>query len=82
MMALDLKHIQERMDAVFKKYRNKGLAYDKLLLLKEFGDDVYNDLVMSDKKAGKNKNNRSKHTEAQIKMIQALKMNNPLWDVE
>ena len=81
-MALDIKHIQERMDAIYKKYRNKGLGRKELFLLKDFLDDLYDDLSISDQKEGKNKSGHSKHTQAQIKMIEALKMNNPLWDVE
>lgn len=82
-MALDMKHIEERMNAIFKRHRDsKGLTQYQILQLRQFIDDLYDDLVVSDKKTGKDKNNRSKHVQAQIKMIKALRMNNPLWDVE
>lgn len=81
-MALNLKEIQDRMDAVYRQYKNKALTKNELLLLKDFLDSLTDDLSISDKKNGKSKKGGNEFNEKQIKMIEALKMNNPLWDVE
>ena len=81
-MALDLKEVQKRMDIVYRRYRNKDLTNNQLLLIAQFRDDLYDDLSLSNQKMGKNKKGRSKDVDKQVKMIEALKMNNPLWDIE
>ncbi len=83
-MALDLKHIDERMQTIYRKHRDtKGLSKREVQVLYEFIDDLKDDLTISDQKAGKSKKKDSDDfNERQIKMIESLKMNNPLWDVE
>lgn len=82
-MSLNLKHIDERMQVMYKKHRDtKGLSKREIQALYEFVDDLKDDLAISDQKKGKDKTGRSKDANKQVKMIEALKMNNPLWDVE
>ena len=82
-MPLDLKHIDERMQVMYRKHRDtKGLTKREILVLCEFIDDLKDDLTISNQKMGKNKKGRSKDVDKQVKMIEALKMNNPLWDIE
>ncbi len=82
-MPLDLKHIDERMQVMYRKHRDtKGLTKREIQVLYEFIDDLKDDLTISNQKMGKNKKGRSKDVDKQVKMIEALKMNNPLWDIE
>ncbi|HIG92784.1 TPA: hypothetical protein HA234_01140 [Candidatus Woesearchaeota archaeon] len=81
-MALDKTQYQKGMDLVYKRYRNKGLTKEQLLFLKDFLDDMGNEFSLIEMREGrKERQNPDKHIESQIKMVKALKMNNPLWDV-
>lgn len=82
-MPFDIKHIDERMQVMYRKHRDtKGLTKREIQVLYEFIDDLKDDLTISSQKMGKNKKGRSKDVDKQVKMIEALKMNNPLWDIE
>ena len=85
-MALEIKEIiQQKLDATYRIYKSKGLTYKELLLLQDFKEEftsVIKDLTIPVNKSTKSKNDSSEFEEKQIKFIESLKMNNPLWDIE
>ncbi len=81
-MALDASQYQRGMELVYKRYRNKGFTNDQLLFLKDFLDDLSDGFSQLELREGKKqRQGLDKHAETQIKMVKALRMNNPLWDV-
>ena len=82
-MALNVKQIQICMDSLYRKWRDQGkTSKPNLVEISEFLDILTDKLTLMDQREGKNKKGEDKQTENQVKMIKALRMNNPLWDVE
>ena len=82
-MGLGVKQIQVCMDSLYKKWRDQGkISKPNRVEIGEFLDILTDNLTLMDQREGKNKKGEDKQTENQVKMIKALRMNNPLWDVE
>jgi len=84
-MTLKIKEIQEKLDLVFKRFRAKGNTFDTMMVLREFSDQLIDELTWLERRNIKYKTKeeeivseeqeKSKKTE---KVNEALKMNNPL----
>lgn len=78
---LTTEQIEKSFEKVYKKYKDQGItSKDNLLLIKDFLDEVMNELNSMDRREGKKIKNEDEYIENQIKMVRAVRMNNPLWD--
>ncbi len=85
---MNLKQIQEAMDYAYKSFRQKHIkkemSYEELMAIKDAFDMLANELNLIQQKNGKSslsEENADENMEGQLRMIKALKMNDPLWSL-
>lgn len=75
-MELKIEEIDKCLERAYRKFRFKGYSNQFLLILKDFADEVSNQITISENLARK-RIIKAKMTEGE-KTVLALKKNNPL----